>query len=91
MASDRTFALDGVVLDPATLPGGTAPYDEGITAVHEVGHWLSLFHTFESFNQYPNGCYGPGDYIADTPAEATAAFGCQTVSPDFIYLQPSLV
>jgi len=76
-ASDKTFSVDGVVLDPATLPGGTPPYDLGITAVHEVGHWLSLFHTFESFgDQYPNGCYGPGDYISDTPFEASAAFGC---------------
>ncbi|MBW8483851.1 zinc metalloprotease [Actinomadura sp. PM05-2] len=62
---------DGVVVDYRTLPGG--PYrhfDRGFTAVHETGHWLGLFHTFE------NGCRTPGDGIADTPYEAGPAEGC---------------
>jgi hypothetical protein len=63
--------FDGVVIDYRTMPGATfGPYDEGDTLVHEAGHWLELFHTFQ------NGCVAPGDLVADTPYEAIPAFGC---------------
>ncbi len=41
-----------------------------MTAVHEIGHWAGLFHTFE------NGCNDPGDEITDTAYEANSAAGC---------------
>ncbi|MFB4306363.1 zinc metalloprotease [Actinomadura sp. GTD37] len=62
---------DGVVIDYRSLPGGSAgPFDRGYTAVHEIGHWLGLLHTFEG------GCVPPGDGVADTPYEAEPAQGC---------------
>ncbi|MFG2002005.1 zinc metalloprotease [Spirillospora sp. NPDC048911] len=62
---------DGVVVDYRSLPGGEYEhFNLGYTAVHEIGHWLGLLHTFE------NGCEEPGDGVADTPFEAVASDAC---------------
>lgn len=48
-------------------------YDQGKTAVHEVGHWFGLLHTFQD-NSCEKG--SSGDFIADTPQQLTATDGC---------------
>ncbi|KAL8936718.1 MAG: hypothetical protein Q9216_004786 [Gyalolechia sp. 2 TL-2023] len=69
-----SYVNDGCNVLVATMPGGAMQgYNLGKTAVHEVGHWFGLLHTFEG-----NSCAGGerGDFVDDTPQELTATEGC---------------
>lgn len=47
-------------------------YSLGRTATHELGHYLSLEHTFG------NDCVTDNDGLADTPITSAATYGCYT-------------
>ena len=78
------FYYDGCTILWQTVPGGpiaNAPLGETVT--HEVGHWFGLYHPFQG------GCTGSGDFIADTPAQASDSTGCP-VGRDSCPGQPGL-
>ncbi|KAK4678738.1 hypothetical protein QC764_310390 [Podospora pseudoanserina] len=61
--------LDGCVIKSNTVPGGGHSYwSQGKAAVHEIGHWLGLAHTFEVRDpENPCDPTDPDDGVIDTP------------------------
>ncbi|MEO6869294.1 MAG: zinc-dependent metalloprotease, partial [Ginsengibacter sp.] len=65
-------ATDGVVIKYSSFGNTgtvTAPYNNGRTATHEIGHWLGLKHTWGDANCGDDG-------IDDTPPQKAANTGC---------------
>lgn len=74
---------DRVVINFANFGNaGTAPYNLGRTATHEVGHYFGLFHTFQDSCGAATApdCYGENDLICDTLPEQQPHFGCGAAS-----------
>lgn len=74
---------DGVVLLDGSVGGrnnGFGVYNQGRTAVHEVGHYLGLRHTFNGGAACSN-TFSTGDYIVDTNAEREPFFGATNSCP----------
>ncbi|KAJ5792196.1 uncharacterized protein N7503_008174 [Penicillium pulvis] len=68
------YVKDGCNILAKTMPGGSLDlYNRGGTAIHEIGHWNGLLHTFQGESCSASN---PGDYIADTPQQSTPTDGC---------------
>ena len=70
---------DGVVMNHSVVGGrdlqGAAPYDQGRTLVHEIGHYLGLYHTFQGDGGQCENSFTSGDYIVDTNPHDTEDYG----------------
>ena len=81
----------GVAVDYASLPGGTATgYNYGKTLTHETGHFFNLYHIWGDDNGSCNGT----DQIADTPNQGNSTNSvhtgvltdnCTTTAPGIMY------
>ncbi|KAJ5584101.1 uncharacterized protein N7459_003901 [Penicillium hispanicum] len=68
------YVKDGCNILAKTMPGGSLDlYNRGGTAIHEIGHWNGLLHTFQGESCSADN---PGDYISDTPQQSTPTDGC---------------
>ncbi|MCO5261142.1 MAG: choice-of-anchor D domain-containing protein [Crocinitomicaceae bacterium] len=87
--NSQSDATDGVVflynsIGKSSVTGFPAPYNEGRTATHEIGHWLGLRHI------WGDGNCSLDDYCNDTPNAGAANYGCPngtnsctTAAPDY--------
>lgn len=65
----NNFATDGIVNEARWFGSST---DDSKVHIHEAGHYLGLYHTFEGACTN-NNCLMDGDHVCDTPPDASTA------------------
>jgi len=73
----QDIALDGIMLHREMLVGAAPPWEDGDTIIHEIGHWLYLYHTFQGGCDTSTG----GDFVSDTPYHEVGDVGTCPTSP----------
>lgn len=71
-ASAHGAAVDGIVCEARYF--GNSPAND-VVLIHEVGHYLNLYHTFEG-GCTNNNCELEGDRVCDTPPDQAKHTGC---------------
>lgn len=67
--------VDGIMLEAAYFGSSNA---NDVVAIHEMGHYLGLYHTFEG-GCSNNDCARDGDRVCDTPPDqSTISIGCNS-------------
>jgi gliding motility-associated-like protein len=67
--------VDGIVLESKYLGSS---YSNDVVIIHEMGHYLGLYHTFEDGCRN-NDCTKDGDKVCDTPPDnSVGSVGCST-------------
>jgi gliding motility-associated-like protein len=72
LPSAHGMPMDGVVIEAAYF--GSSVTNDAVGA-HELGHYLGLYHTFESACSN-NNCLLEGDLVCDTPPDQTTFSSC---------------
>lgn len=80
---------DGIVVDYryfGTVGTVSPPQNRGRTAVHEVGHWLNLMHTWGPEDAFDDGVQmecNLDDEVDDTPPQEAPNFACGAAAYTF--------